>query len=63
MINSTARNFNIPLARDMLMNNLKWREDNRMDSILEEDFSDFEEDFKYWIKAFSYDGKPSKFMK
>jgi hypothetical protein len=31
-----------------------------MDAVLDEDFSDLETDFKYHIKAYSYDGKPGK---
>jgi hypothetical protein len=43
----------------MLLKNLKWREENRMDTILQEDFSDLESEMKYWINAVAYDGKPS----
>jgi hypothetical protein len=56
---SPARNFDVEQARLMLLKNLKWREENRMDTILQEDFSDLESEMKYWINAVAYDGKPS----
>lgn len=38
--------------------NLDWRKKNGMDSILDEDFSDMESDYKYFIDGFDYQGRP-----
>jgi len=53
-----ARNFDLRNAETALLKNLKWREDNKMDSILDEDFSDFEADYKTWNEWRTKTGKP-----
>ncbi|ODM91709.1 SEC14-like protein 4 [Orchesella cincta] len=40
-----ARNWDIPAAKTMLFDNLKWRKENKIKSILQEDWSDLEQDF------------------
>jgi hypothetical protein len=40
---------------------LSWRKDYRMDEILDEDFSDMEEDFPAEMNAFDYTGRPGMF--
>jgi hypothetical protein len=43
------------------MQDLKWRKENKIDNILEEDWSDFEEQYKYSLfDAKDKEGKPSK---
>jgi len=37
---------------------MKWREENKMDKILTEDFSDFESNFKMWTEGRDRRGKP-----
>ncbi|OXA53320.1 SEC14-like protein 4 [Folsomia candida] len=56
-----ARNFDLHAAESMLLKNLDWRKKNGMDSILDEDFSDMESDYKYFIDGFDYQGRPVAF--
>ncbi|ODM88856.1 Protein real-time [Orchesella cincta] len=40
-----ARNLDIPPAKAMLLESIKWRKDNNVKSILQENWSDMEQDF------------------
>ncbi|XP_035714226.1 SEC14-like protein 2 isoform X2 [Folsomia candida] len=53
-----ARNFNIHDAELMLINNLEWRKENGIDTILDEDWSDFEKDFPFDIQGCDKEGRP-----
>jgi len=53
-----AANFNVETAERMLMNNLKWRRDNNIDNINNEDWSFFEEEFAYSVDTFDKTGRP-----
>ncbi len=53
-----ARNLNIDQAEQMLKNNLRWRREQKMDTINEEDWSDMKEDFPYTSDTFDKTGRP-----
>jgi hypothetical protein len=53
-----AKYFNIRDAEKMLMDNVKWRKENNMDTIHQEDFSDIEKDYKYHLESRDKEGKP-----
>ncbi|ODM79005.1 SEC14-like protein 2 [Orchesella cincta] len=53
-----AKYLNIPAAQNMLNENLKWREVNRMKEILTEDWSDMKEDFPLTISNHDRQGRP-----
>ncbi|OXA58587.1 Patellin-4 [Folsomia candida] len=53
-----ASKLNLKAAREMIISNLRWRETNRMDTILEEDFSEFENDFPASTTGTDYEGRP-----
>jgi len=53
-----ARNFNIDQSEAMLNENIKWRKANKMDSILQEDWSEFHEKYPYYLDTTSKDGSP-----
>ncbi|ODM88857.1 SEC14-like protein 4 [Orchesella cincta] len=40
-----VKNWDIPSAKTMLLDNVKWRKDNKINSILQENWSDVEQDF------------------
>lgn len=40
----------------MLKDNLKWREENKMDTILKEDFSELDRDYPYQIQFYDKEG-------
>lgn len=42
-----AREWNVEQAEQMLRENLKWREENKIDTIGDEDWSDLQEDYPY----------------
>lgn len=45
----------------MSFQNLKWREDNKMDTIHTEDWSDMEAEYPYHIEGFDKQGQPGMF--
>lgn len=53
-----ARNFNVNLAEQMLKNNLRWRREQRMDTIHQEDWSDMKAEFPYYNDKFDKEGRP-----
>ncbi|ODN03975.1 SEC14-like protein 2 [Orchesella cincta] len=53
-----ARNFNVDQAEQMLNENLKWRKNSKIDTILKEDWSEFHEKYPYNLDTISKDGKP-----
>lgn len=55
-----AVNWNIMEAGVLLLENLRWRKDNKMDTILEEDWSKFEEKFPYFVEGCDKEGRPGK---
>ncbi|XP_021946760.1 SEC14-like protein 5 isoform X2 [Folsomia candida] len=46
-----VNDFDIPSATRMLLDNIAWRKENRMDKILEEDWSDLNDEYKFVIEA------------
>jgi len=53
-----ARYWKIPDAEKMLMDHLKWRKDNKIDNILNEDWSDLEQSYRYYLEGRDTEGKP-----
>jgi len=50
--------FDVPLAETRLLANLVWRQENRIDTILSEDWSDMDDEYKYTVEGCSREGKP-----
>jgi len=57
-----AKNFRLREAESMLMQNLAWRKENKMDEVLKEDWSDFRKKYKYWIDGVDKQGRPILFI-
>jgi hypothetical protein len=53
-----ARNLDVNQAETMLIDNLKWRKENKMDTILKEDFTEFDREYPYQIRFRDKEGKP-----
>ncbi|ODM98130.1 SEC14-like protein 2 [Orchesella cincta] len=53
-----AANLDLKLAEQKLLDNLKWREENDIDNLLSEDFSDFERDYPYTTDTYDKTGRP-----
>lgn len=53
-----ARNFDIRSAVRMLYRNLKWRKENQLDHILEEDWDNFEKEYQYEVQGCDKGGRP-----
>jgi len=53
-----ARNFNVAAAEEMLIDNLKWRSQNKMETILQEDWEDFDRVFPFAIEGCDKEGRP-----
>jgi len=53
-----AANLDLKLAEQKLLDNLKWRKENDIDSLLSEDFSDFERDYPYTTDTHDKMGRP-----
>jgi len=53
-----AKNFHIDQAEQMLSENLKWRKANKIDNILQEDWSSYQEKYAYYLDTLSKDGMP-----
>lgn len=56
----TAKNLNVAQAETMLMQHLRWRQQNKIDAILEENFSDMESDFPYEMDTYDVKGQPGR---
>ncbi|CAL8085636.1 unnamed protein product [Orchesella dallaii] len=53
-----AKNFNIEQAEQMLNENLRWRNQNRMDTILNEDWSEFRDKYPVYLDTVNREGMP-----
>ncbi|CAL8109877.1 unnamed protein product [Orchesella dallaii] len=53
-----ARNFNMDRAEEMLRQHLKWRSDNQLDQIDDEEWQDFETDYPLNKKGLDKNGRP-----
>ncbi|CAL8112992.1 unnamed protein product [Orchesella dallaii] len=53
-----AKNLNHEQATAMLLENLKWRKLNNMSTIHQEDWSDFRDDYEYFIDTHDKSGRP-----
>ncbi|XP_021964304.1 SEC14-like protein 2 isoform X2 [Folsomia candida] len=53
-----ARDFDIPAATRMLRENLHWREENGMDSILDEDWTEFNTQYRFNLEGCDDNGAP-----
>ncbi|OXA39747.1 SEC14-like protein 2 [Folsomia candida] len=53
-----AKNFNVDDAELYFLAHLSWRDDNRMRSILTEDFSDMKKDYPYKLDGYDKQGRP-----
>lgn len=40
--------------------NIDWRTENRIDNVLNEDFTDLEEDYRFYIEGHDFQGRPGK---
>jgi len=54
----SAKDFQLQEAVDYLKQNLAFREEQKIDSILDEDFSDLEKRFPYDVNTVTKDGRP-----
>ncbi|OXA60945.1 Phosphatidylinositol/phosphatidylcholine transfer protein SFH9 [Folsomia candida] len=45
--------------KERLDKNIAWRKENRMDKILEEDWSDLNDEYKFVIEGCDYEGRPT----
>jgi len=57
-----AKKFDLDVAANALLKNLDWRATNRMDGILEEDWTDMANDFRYYIQSVDREGKPTVYF-
>ncbi|ODM91439.1 SEC14-like protein 2, partial [Orchesella cincta] len=53
-----AKNLNQDQAKELLLENLRWRKMNNMSRIHQEDWSDLQEDYQYQIDSFDKTGRP-----
>jgi len=53
-----AKKFNLKAAETLLMDDIKWRKQNRMDTIEHEDWSDMEEAYPWFVDGYDIYGKP-----
>jgi len=53
-----ARDFNVKAAEEFLIKNLEWRKINKMDGIIDEDFSDIMDDFPVYVDTYDKKGQP-----
>ncbi|ODM91443.1 SEC14-like protein 2 [Orchesella cincta] len=53
-----AKSFDVNMAENLLLDDIKWRKENSISRIHEEDFSDVEEDYKAYVESFDREGKP-----
>jgi len=53
-----AANLDLKQAEQKLVDNLKWREENNIDAVLTEDFSDLERDYPYTTDTYDKTGRP-----
>jgi len=51
-------NYDLSAASKMLEQSLQWRRENKMDSILQEDFSQLQKNYPYWVDGVDYHGRP-----
>lgn len=48
-------------AKEKLEKTIAWRKENKMDTILIEDFSDIENEYPFYLDGVDKQGRPSKF--
>jgi len=53
-----AKDFSLNGAKDMLMKALKWRKENDMDNILNEDWSAIAHQFPFYMDGYDKEGRP-----
>ncbi|CAL8109313.1 unnamed protein product [Orchesella dallaii] len=53
-----ARDFDLKKSEELLLQNLKWRKQQKMDTIHNEDWSDMQHDFPYYLDSFDKKGQP-----
>ncbi|XP_021967109.2 SEC14-like protein 4 isoform X2 [Folsomia candida] len=53
-----VRNFEIPAAVRMLRENLRWREENEMDTLLDEDWTEFNNQYRFNLDGCADNGEP-----
>ncbi|XP_035715565.1 SEC14-like protein 4 isoform X3 [Folsomia candida] len=53
-----ARNYEIPAASRMLQENLWWREENEMDALLDEDWTEFNNQYRFNLDGCDGNGAP-----
>ncbi|XP_035715534.1 uncharacterized protein LOC110859642 isoform X2 [Folsomia candida] len=53
-----ACNYDIPAAARMLRENLRWREENEMDTILDEDWTEFNSQYRFNLDGCDDNGAP-----
>ncbi|OXA42016.1 hypothetical protein Fcan01_23236 [Folsomia candida] len=53
-----VRSFDIPAAARMLQENLRWREENEMDTVLEEDWTQFNNQYRFNLDGCDDNGAP-----
>lgn len=58
----SARDFNVSLAKQLLQENLKWREEHRIDKILEENWREMEEEFTVEKDSVDLEGRPILYL-
>jgi len=54
----SAKNFDVNQAAKLLRENLKWRRENRIDRIMQEDWQQMDADFPYTLNNFDKQGRP-----
>jgi hypothetical protein len=57
-----VKDFDVDSAEEALMSSLKWRAQNKMDTVLQEDWSGFKSRFPYLIHGEDKEGKPLIFF-
>lgn len=57
---SIDSHFDVRRAEKRLMENLDWRERNKIDTITQEDWRDFQDDYKWYAEGCDKEGKPGQ---
>lgn len=60
MTSFAAANRDASTAENLILENLKWRKERKMDGIHTEDWSDMESLYPYTVKGLDKEGKPSE---
>lgn len=54
---STDSEFDTAKAEKKLLKNVQWRKENKIDSILEEDWKYYDEEYRYFVEGCDKEGK------